>query len=83
MARPRELDEEIVLDMAVQCFRTQGYEATSIRDLVERTGMTVASLYNAFGDKRSLYQKTLDQIYGRQSPRTAWPLQETCATYCD
>lgn len=61
MARPREFDEDAVLNMAVQCFWAQGYEATSIRDLVEQTGLTAASLYNAFGDKRSLYQKALGQ----------------------
>jgi TetR/AcrR family transcriptional repressor of nem operon len=60
MARPREFDEGTVLDAAVLCFWKQGYEATSIRDLVAETGITAASLYNAFGDKRALYQKALD-----------------------
>lgn len=60
MARPREFDERAVLDMAVQCFWSRGYEATSVRDLVERTGVTSASLYNAFGDKRALYLRALD-----------------------
>jgi TetR/AcrR family transcriptional repressor of nem operon len=60
MARPREFDEEAVLNAAVQCFWSRGYEATSVRDLIEKTGITAASLYNAFGDKHSLYQKALD-----------------------
>jgi len=60
MARPREFDEETVLDAAVQCFWARGYEATSVRDLIEKTGITCASLYNAFGDKRALYQRALD-----------------------
>ncbi len=60
MARPREFDEDTVLDAAVQCFWKQGYEATSVRDLVAHTGITAASLYNAFGDKRSLYGRALD-----------------------
>jgi TetR/AcrR family transcriptional repressor of nem operon len=60
MARPREFDEEVVLNAAVQCFWNRGYEATSVRDLVEKTGITSASLYNAFGDKRALYQRALD-----------------------
>jgi TetR/AcrR family transcriptional repressor of nem operon len=60
MARPREFDESAVLDGAVLCFWKQGYEATSVRDLVEHTGITAASLYNAFGDKRALYEKALD-----------------------
>ncbi len=60
MGRPREFDEDAVLDAAVQCFWIRGYEATSVRELIEKTGITGASLYNAFGDKRALYQKALD-----------------------
>ena len=60
MGRPREFDEETVLDAAVQCFWKRGYEATSIRDLIASTGLTGASLYNAFGDKYSIYRRALD-----------------------
>jgi TetR/AcrR family transcriptional repressor of nem operon len=60
MARPREFDEEVVLDAAVQCFWTRGYEATSVKDLMERTGLTAASLYNAYGDKRAMFRAALD-----------------------
>lgn len=60
MARPREFDEAAVLDAAVECFWRLGYEATSVRDLIEKTGITCASLYNAFGDKRAIYQRALD-----------------------
>src|SRR4051812_22211104 len=60
VARPREFDEGAVLDAAVQCFWARGYEATSVRDLIERTGLNGASLYNAFGDKRQLYQRALE-----------------------
>jgi TetR/AcrR family transcriptional repressor of nem operon len=60
MARPREFDEQAVLDAAVQCFWSRGYEANSVRDLIEKTGLTGASLYNAFGDKRAIYQRALD-----------------------
>jgi len=60
MARPREFDERTVLDSLVQCFWSRGYEATSVRDLIEKTGLTGASLYNAFGDKHALYQCALD-----------------------
>jgi TetR/AcrR family transcriptional repressor of nem operon len=62
MARQREFDEGTVLDAAVLCFWKQGYEATAVRDLVAQTGITSASLYNAFGDKRALYQKALDHF---------------------
>ena len=60
MARPREFDEEVVLDAATQCFWSRGYEATSVKDLIAKTGITAASLYNAFGDKRALFRTALD-----------------------
>jgi TetR/AcrR family transcriptional regulator, transcriptional repressor for nem operon len=65
MARPREFDEETVLDAAMRCFWDRGYQATSVRDLVDKTGITGASLYNAFGDKRALYRKALDRYVDR------------------
>src|ERR1700731_2409737 len=61
MARPREFDEQAVLDAATEWFWKNGYEATSVRDLADRMDMTTASLYNAFGDKRALYRLVLDR----------------------
>lgn len=60
MARPREFDEEVVLNAAVECFWSRGYRATSVRGLVEATGLAGASLYNAFGDKRALFRTALE-----------------------
>lgn len=68
MARPREFNEATVLEAAMRCFWAQGYELTSVRDLAEQMGITGASLYNAFGDKRSLYRRALG-YYLEQSVR--------------
>ena len=59
MARPREFDEMEVLEAAMHCFWARGFEQTSVRDLAEQMGITGASLYNAYGDKRSLYRQAL------------------------
>jgi len=59
MARPREFDEASVLDAAIQCFWLKGFEATSMRELIDCMGITSASVYNAFGDKRALYRRAL------------------------
>ncbi len=61
MARPREFDEAVVLDAAVHCFWSRGYESTSVKDLVNGTGITAASLYNAYGDKLGLFRTALDR----------------------
>jgi TetR/AcrR family transcriptional regulator, transcriptional repressor for nem operon len=61
MARPREFDEDTVLEAVTQRFWNNGYEATSMRDLADCTGMTTPSLYNAFGDKKAIYRLVLDR----------------------
>ena len=61
MARPREFDEKTVLGAVMECFWSRGYEGTSVKDLSEKTGITIASLYNAFGDKHALFRLAFDQ----------------------
>jgi TetR/AcrR family transcriptional repressor of nem operon len=65
MARPREFEDQEALDAAIQCFWARGYEATSVRDLADSMGITGASLYNAFGDKRSLFRRALERYAER------------------
>lgn len=60
MGRPRAFDQPAVLAAAMDQFWRRGYEATSVRDLAGAMSITGASLYNAFGDKRSLFRRCLD-----------------------
>ena len=59
--RPREFDIDEVLDRVVELFWVQGFEATSMSDIVEMTGLNKSSLYNAFGSKEQLFQTALDR----------------------
>ena len=52
----------------MNCFWHHGYEATSVRDLAARMGITGTSLYNAYGDKRSLFRQALKR-YAERSTR--------------
>ncbi len=45
----------------MQRFWAAGYAATSVRDLGDAMGLGAASLYNAFGDKRTLFIQCLDR----------------------
>lgn len=65
MARPRNFDEEHVLDGAVALFREHGFEGTSVPELTAKLGICRQSLYTTFGDKRGLYLKALES-YGRR-----------------
>ncbi len=61
MPRPKTFDPDAVLDRAAEVFRANGYEATSVQDLVERLGLSRSSLYATFGDKHALYLAALDR----------------------
>ncbi len=63
MPRPKEFDPDVALDQAMQVFWEKGYEATSMRDLVERTGVHRGSLYLTFGNKEEIYSAALEH-YG-------------------
>ena len=57
--RPRKADPEVALAAAMNAFWTKGYEATSMSDLTEATGLHKASLYQTFGDKHQLFVSAL------------------------
>lgn len=61
MARIKEFDPDVALRAALEVFWEQGYEATSMSDLVERLGIGRASIYATFGGKHDLYLKALDR----------------------
>ena len=77
MARPREFNEEQVLEAAGDAFWARGYEGTSTRDLVRITGLTQPSLYNAFGDKRSLFRRALQRYAERSTCERIARLEST------
>lgn len=60
MGRSKEFDENVVLQKAMELFWEQGYEKTSLSDLVEHMGIHRRSLYDTFGDKHTLFLKAID-----------------------
>ncbi len=65
MARPREFDEEDVLDKAMTLFWERGYAGTSLGEIEAATRLGRASLYAAFGDKEGLFVKVLERFAAR------------------
>ncbi|MFA9412981.1 MAG: TetR/AcrR family transcriptional regulator, partial [Deltaproteobacteria bacterium] len=63
MARAKEFDREVVLERAMEFFWAQGYEAASMRELLDTMDIGRQSLYDTFGDKHSLFLASLQHYY--------------------
>jgi AcrR family transcriptional regulator len=68
MARPKEFDQDLALRQAVRLFSRQGFAATSTEELLRAMGINRQSMYDTFGDKRSLFLKALE-LYVTESVR--------------
>lgn len=60
MAGVRQFDERDALDKALALFWKQGYANTTMQDLAVATGVQRGSLYNAYGDKETLFLRVFD-----------------------
>lgn len=60
MGRHRMFDIDTALQAAIEVFWQQGYEGTSMSDLVEATGVAAPGLYKAFGNKEAFFLKVVD-----------------------
>lgn len=74
MGRTRSFDEATVVSRAAEQFRSTGYEATSLDDLLRVTGLHRGSLYQAFGSKRGLFVAALRQSSDDESDVAALDL---------
>ncbi|MAF91620.1 MAG: hypothetical protein CL674_10155 [Bdellovibrionaceae bacterium] len=66
MSRTTEFKKEEIIEKAMQVFWEKGYDQTSLKDLIEATGLLKGSLYNTFGSKEKLFLECLEH-YGQFS----------------
>ncbi|VVQ30313.1 HTH-type transcriptional repressor ComR [Pseudomonas fluorescens] len=74
--RPKEFEHDEIVDAAMQVFWQLGYCATSIQHLVDGTGLSRSSLYNAFENKHGLYEHALRRYHDLTATNVAL-LQES------
>jgi AcrR family transcriptional regulator len=61
--RPRNFDADLVLENAMQLFWSKGYEATSLQDLLDATGLSKSSLYESFGNKQQVFEAAFTRYF--------------------
>ena len=75
MVRPRKFKEEEVRMAALQMFLQNGYASTSLSDLEAATGLGRRSLYNSFGDKRTVFLRALEDFRATAVEQNLAPLE--------
>ena len=66
MARPRDSAKPAqIIDAAFAVFGDVGYEATVIKDIAERAGISTGTIYTYFNDKKDLFRATAQEGWSR------------------
>ena len=64
-AERSEIATSKVLEAALDLFSTQGYGATSMRQIAEVCGLSTGNLYHHFGSKEAIFQRLIDDYWDR------------------
>lgn len=79
MARLQAFDTNAAVAQAMRVFWHKGYEATSLSDLLDATGLSKSSLYGTFGNKRELFLAAFDSYRESRAKEMARVLRESPA----
>ena len=68
MAKRGETKEKIITS-ATKLFMTNGYEATSVKMIIEEAGIVTGSFYHFFESKESLFEAVIESFLGKYTER--------------
>ncbi|MCP4204145.1 MAG: TetR/AcrR family transcriptional regulator [bacterium] len=58
-----EVSVEQALEAALHLFSSQGFRATSMRQIAAESGLSVGNLYHHFANKEEIFQRLIDQYW--------------------
>lgn len=62
-----------ILATALRLFSSQGYRATSVREIADAAGVSTGNLYHHFNDKEAIFTAVLNQYFAA-STQSSFPL---------
>jgi AcrR family transcriptional regulator len=66
MARTRDIQKPaLIIDAAFSVFGEIGYEATLMKDIADRAGISSGTIYTYFDDKKDLFRATVQEGWKR------------------
>lgn len=76
LGRPLEFDPDVALEKAMHVFWIQGYEATSLQNLLDAMDLSKSSFYQVFGGKHRLFERCIEHFRDVQVGRLRASLNE-------
>ena len=77
MPKVETFNRDVVLKQATEVFHDKGFNATSMQDLVDATGLNRSSIYNSFENKLNLYLECLKLYEDKYNRETSKRLLES------
>lgn len=71
MKRERLTTDKSLMEAAREIFTEKGFAASSIREIVAKSGVTKPTLYYYFGSKENLYRSLIEESFTRFNEQTA------------
>ena len=59
---------DLILEAAESLFASQGYQATTIKQVAEQVGVQGPALYKHFSSKRALFEEVLERLFAPFTP---------------
>jgi len=71
-------DESVhrILEAAMETFAEVGYEGARVDEIAKRAGVNKAMIYYRIGDKRTLYEEVLHDVFGNTIERISENIQD-------
>ena len=71
-------DESVhrILDAAMELFAEVGYEGARVDEIARRAGVNKAMIYYRIGDKKTLYEEVLHDVFGNTVERISENIQD-------
>lgn len=75
MVRPAQFNRDMAISAATELFWVQGYEGTSVQQLLDVMGINRSTMYASFGDKREIFLTSL-RLFGDMAALACAPLRQ-------
>ncbi|HEX6085846.1 MAG TPA: helix-turn-helix domain-containing protein [Thermoanaerobaculia bacterium] len=77
-----ERSRRAVLEAALRLFASQGYRATTMREIADRAGVSTGNVYHHFPDKETIFRELIDEYFAiADTPR--FPFRRALAALID